>query len=168
MLINLPSTSASTYLKNNVVNPIIHDTNRRSVIVVDGKEVDLRTASKNRSTNNKLSNMVSEESPISIATSSSSSSSSIQFVGSIVIKEKESDSDAMLKRMRKRASKFMHPTERPTLMTENEKIERSAAIKVNKLYSQIYAMVVQRKKWNQSRMHWKQQSSTVKSATIVS
>ena len=39
--------------------------------------------------------------------------------------------------MKKRAAKFMHGKKRPNNMSAEEKGERSAAIKVTKLYSQI-------------------------------
>ena len=133
MVLNLPSSSASSYLKKNIVNPMLIDPARRSVIVLDGEEVDLRTTSGNRSRNNGLTTM---EAPVSIDLFSSSSSSSIQIESK---RKSNEDSDSKIKRMKKRAGKFMHGTKRPSAMSAEEKGERAAAIKVSKLYSKILA-----------------------------
>ena len=45
--------------------------------------------------------------------------------------------DPLIRRMKKRASKFLYPTKRPSSMTEAEIEERVAACKVNTLYSAI-------------------------------
>ena len=49
----------------------------------------------------------------------------------------KSESDPLVRRMKKCAAKFLHPTKRPSSMTEAEKEERVAACKVNTLYSAI-------------------------------
>ena len=140
MLHNLPSSSASTYMQNSVITPLLHDHRRRSVIVIDGQEVDLRTSSSNRFSNNNLIKIDDDESPISISGSATSSSSSSSIIDCTTMKsdhQVKSESDPLIKRMKKRASKFLHPTKRPSSMTETEKEERVAACKVNKLYSAI-------------------------------
>ena len=141
MLHNLPSSAASSYMKNSIITPLLHNPRRRSVIVIDGQEVDLRTASTNRFTNNNLIH-VDDDSPISISSSTSSSSTSSVIdctkttIPTVHAKIKK-ESDVLVKRMKKRASLFLHPTKRPSSMTEAEKEERVAAVKVNKLYSSI-------------------------------
>jgi hypothetical protein len=126
MVLNLPSASAQSFLQHNIIDATLKDSKRRSVIVLDGEEVDLRTTSSNRSRNNGLTTM---QSPVSISVTYDSSTSS---------KHKPSENeDAKIKMMKRRAAKYMHATKRPSVMSIEEKSERAAAIKVNKLYCAI-------------------------------
>ena len=57
MVLNLPSASAQSFLQSNIIDATLKDSKRRSVIVLDGEEVDLRTTSGNHSQNDILTTM---------------------------------------------------------------------------------------------------------------
>ena len=126
-----PGHQAEEYIMNNVVNAVLLNPNRPSVICLDGTEIDLRTtptsstASSARTRNNKLKPMpIVQEEPKKSPWSNK------------VVAENDEFNNKMM-RMQKRLGKYMHGAKRLKQMSEDEKEERSAAIKANKLYSDI-------------------------------
>ena len=143
MVLNGPSRAAEEYVTQNVINPTLHDPSRPSVVIIDGGEVNLRTyknsASKNRKNNNGLTDMEDTICIESMESSSSNSTtnSSVQIVPTVTHAKSFTQSSDRIKRMKRRSAKYMHGQKRPSCMKEEQKEECSAAIRVDKLYSNI-------------------------------
>ena len=153
MVQHKPNLPARTFIRDKVINPIMEDSQRHSIIKLGDELVDLqshgRTApSKKRITNNGLDadkvvvnlehgSDIDDSSVSSMSVGLVTKKSTISSESSDDNHHVSSDSIQKLKRMKSRVGPYLHSQKRPSVMSEEERKDRRAAMKCINMYDAI-------------------------------
>ena len=134
----IPTVPAAAYLTDTIYNKVMPDPKKSGLIYLDGTEIDLRTknpsekASTSRARNNGLKPMPKNV-EVTVIDHDDEPPTKVK-VSKVAVDE---ESNAKIQRMQKKLGKYMHGTKRQKHLSEEEKEEKAAAIKVNNLYSEV-------------------------------